>query len=814
MRRVVTVIVVMAATFFCFHISTIGIIVGNGGIGVIRKFSFNRLGLSLLLLMMGFAQAWAQTSLKDISVNYGMLRLDKGYSIIYDNSNEAAKLNEFRIKFYKDATFIDETVIEAFPLNGTITPYDLTHPIIGFNRAELSIISLHSGSIADFPSSAASIIALNEPKEIDPDKHKKTLPEPVNQPPLASDAFFQIEATSETVTRSLADQFSDPDNDPVTAVKITKAELPLSYAISTNGTLALAAPSITGTYEFPYIVKDSQGASASAEINITVVVPETMEADLVQYEHSVGQLLSKINEQKTKLETLGVDIPSLIDRREKLLTDNKALEKQLSDPKLSDLKNDLLELTKNLEASKKITSIEDDLVKTEDLNTRALALQSELETLKSQQAQNGLDVTSFQTKIDNFDDNLTNLRQEENILKEPTLLTALQMEKWEAQHHLIKQKIPSPSFNWALGILMLLALVGFVFWVVKTQLKFSPNRNLEAKKKKDSDRKDKAIISFPVTVVRAEGARFISEIKKYPEEMNNYDSQKGELDIPEPSGIIFPENPSFQSKEIASQQAVPGLWETIYDATGRIGLAQKGKPVGNEDCLGTALLVGPNYIMTNLHVFDRYYDRITEPEELIGVEFYGEVNSDKTEFYKISCDEIYILEERDAIILKLETAVNPTHRQSVKFSTKPPEAYVEDDIMIVGYPIKPNLEDLPPDQRDVFQDIKIFSVKRYSEGRIFSHQNDTDKDFIVETKTSGKYALNGYQPAISHDVSALPGNSGSPIFSKNTGDIIGLHFGDGRFKKYPANVGHTSQILAGFVTLVTSGQARNMIDDV
>jgi len=29
-----------------------------------------------------------------------------------------------------------------------------------------------------------------------------------------------------------------------------------------------------------------------------------------------------------------------------------------------------------------------------------------------------------------------------------------------------------------------------------------------------------------------------------------------------------------------------------------------------------------------------------EPEELVGIEFYGELNTDKTEFYKISNEEV------------------------------------------------------------------------------------------------------------------------------------------------------------------------------
>ena len=100
------------------------------------KFYKNKLIFSVLVLMISFSQSWAQSSLKELSVNYNELRLDKGYTILYDNPNETAKLNEFKIKFYRDETYIDETAVENFPSNGTIVTYRLTNSIIGFNNAK------------------------------------------------------------------------------------------------------------------------------------------------------------------------------------------------------------------------------------------------------------------------------------------------------------------------------------------------------------------------------------------------------------------------------------------------------------------------------------------------------------------------------------------------------------------------------------------------------------------------------------------------------------------------------------------------------
>jgi len=67
-----------------------------------RKFSNNWLVISLLMLMMNFSPAWAQTSLKDLSVNYNVLRLDEGYAILYDNPNERMRplLMKRRLKHF------------------------------------------------------------------------------------------------------------------------------------------------------------------------------------------------------------------------------------------------------------------------------------------------------------------------------------------------------------------------------------------------------------------------------------------------------------------------------------------------------------------------------------------------------------------------------------------------------------------------------------------------------------------------------------------------------------------------------------------
>ena len=789
--------------------------------GVIRKF-FNSIVISLLMLIMNFSYAWAQVSLKDISVNYTELRLDKGYSIIYDNPNAAAKLNEFKIKFYKDATFIDETRVETFPPNGTIVTYGLTNSVIGFNKAELSIISLHSGNIIDFPLSAASIIALIEPTEVKPTDSASTPAEPVNRPPLAKNTFFELGATVDTFTRSITDEYSDPDGDILTVIETSKAAPPLSYQLSNNGTLTLTAPSVTGTYTIPYEVQDPQGASASADINVAVVFPNAAASSLTQHIEAVEQLLSQIGDKKTETSNLPTMSQALIKRREDLLADSKSLESKASERKLLPLKTDIAELTTALELSKNATSVDELLNSLGDLNTESLDLQAQLQSLQSQSLEEGLDISNFKAELTSLAENLDILKNKENTLVVSSPLTLAQMEKWESQYQILKQKIPSPPLKWLPIALVVLALGALILWTLKKPLKPSPDAQTHPKKGDEKNNKKRPLMSFPVYVVSREGSGFTTKLKTYPDDMRDFNSDKGDFDISTSPGLIFPKNSSFQVIDKSVEKALPMSWEAAYDATGRIGLRQEGIPTVKDKSLGTGVLIHADYIMTNRHVFDKIVKRLRDKKDPVGIEFHAEMGSDKTDFYKISSagNDYYIFDERDAVILKLETPVDTSRRPAVTFSDNPPKPYSRDTIMVIGYPQKPRkISDLTREEREFFENIKLFDVKLVSEGDVFLHKDyDPDEDYLVETSTSGKYADNELQPAMCHRASTLRGNSGSPVVSKETGDVIGLHFGEGVFfsaqgdvEMGATNVAHSGQILAGFVTHVTSSDDRNMV---
>ena len=764
-----------------------------------KKFIFIKFIASLCLVFATSLTCWAQTSLKDFTVIYDKpYQIEDIYSIRYNNLEQPSKLNAFKIEFYApDNSKLSETT-ETFPLSSTNEIYSLSDSVVGFNSIKVSVISLHEGLISNFPSNLNSILALTQDNVI-PEPPEP----PSNTPPTVQNYNTEIDASTDTTNLNISSYYSDSDGDVVTVIPKSLNGDQFSYSLESNGNLIIKAPSITGTYNFPYEIKDSKGAKASAEVTINVNIPETLKTAIDEQVQSITQIISDLKNREIQIRALGPIPDETMLKLEALLAKNKALSATLTESKYSGIKADIDALTHELEEKQEVMP-HLILENVETTASQSLALKTQLQALNDMSAQAGVDITAFTLTLNTLKNDVAALKTQEDAILEAKLINLSQLEAWETSHQTLKDKLDPSIFSWAN---ILIALIGLTLFLAA--LYFIKIRSPKFRKKQKEDNKENhAVLPFNVYSIRQTPDGFTTEI------LENYDSNKSSSDTVEPSGFIFPENPSFQTLDKDIKTAMPDLWQAAYKATGRVGMAQMGVPIGKDDCLGTCILINPNYIITNRHVFETHYDRIMEPEELIGVEFFGELESAETEFHKISNQEVYILEERDAVILKLETTVDQNHRPYIKFSNKPPETYVDDDIIVIGYPVQPNLDDLTDAQLQVFEDIEIYSVKRFSTGHVFSHQYDTDGDFIVETKTSGEYSPDERQPAISYDASTLPGNSGSPVVSKNTGDVIGLHFGDGRFDQQPANVGHSGQILAGFVTYVTSGQALNMINKV
>lgn len=318
--------------------------------------------------------------------------------------------------------------------------------------------------------------------------------------------------------------------------------------------------------------------------------------------------------------------------------------------------------------------------------------------------------------------------------------------------------------------------------------------------------------SFPVHVLEPEGDKFLPVSKQYPEDMRNYDADKGKLIVEAVMGAVV----SGSSKLIATKgqiaSAIPAV-RKAYHAVGRVGEAQDGVAIGRDKSLGTAILIDENRIMTNRHVFDWNYERIDDPGDPVGVEFFGEKDSDASEFYELTTKDVVIIEEYDAVILTLAKSVPASKRKPIKFATHSPEHFDESEVYVIGYPAKP--APMTPEIEEAMDGDLVFGVKRFSEGKIYRHPQDTNLEYGIETHTSGNYSEQGWLLAICHQASTLPGNSGSAIISQATGELVGIHFGSDKFDRtlpsHPANVAHSGVFLSNSVTFITSNAFKNYL---
>jgi len=213
--------------------------------------------------------------------------------------------------------------------------------------------------------------------------------------------------------------------------------------------------------------------------------------------------------------------------------------------------------------------------------------------------------------------------------------------------------------------------------------------------------------------------------------------------------------------------------QPIYDAVGRIGYAQNGKPQGDDKTFGTGILIAPNKILTNHHVFDMAEDKLTNDFDT-GIEFFGERDSDKSDFVRIDKTVPPVpLKGFDALIFTLTQDVE--HRNPVELIDRPAEELKDLDVVVIGYPYKQFPDN---DVREATrEDDPIMGVKRYSEGNIFDHSYGRDKPYGVEAPVRPYIHRRRKIRAICHNASTLFGNSGSAVICKESGKLIALHFG-------------------------------------
>ena len=372
------------------------------------------------------------------------------------------------------------------------------------------------------------------------------------------------------------------------------------------------------------------------------------------------------------------------------------------------------------------------------------------------------------------------------------------------------------------GGLSLLTLGGIVGYLMRRKTTLKPKSAPHQIKKLKPEDTNSEIASYPIYIIEAKDSLpnnntfdITPALKRYPQDMRDYDKGNNALPIEITKGLIV----SGSSKLVAGQSNIStnvlGI-KQAYNAVGRVGLAQDGPAIGADPSYGTAILIAKDRVITNRHVLDSTYKRIADETDPFGIEFFGEKDSDATEFYELTLDEAVIIEEYDAAILKLKKAVPENLRQPIAFTNKLPEEWDNEDIYVIGYPADP--AGYTDEIRAVIGEDLVFGVKRYSSGNIFRHPQDTDDIYGIETIVNGeRYSEKGWLHAICHQASTLPGNSGSAVISQKSGELLGLHFGADNFdrhetlEEYPANVAHEGRFLSHCVTYITSEAFKNFL---
>ena len=138
----------------------------------------------------------------------------------------------------------------------------------------------------------------------------------------------------------------------------------------------------------------------------------------------------------------------------------------------------------------------------------------------------------------------------------------------------------------------------------------------------------------------------------------------------------------------------------------------------------------------------------------------------------------YLADDLAADMALLRVAASPFEITPLPLADE--EAQTGDIIALIGYPAYDSRNDAN-DQARYFRD--LYDVKRMAPGKVMQ-------------------ALSG-QTTLTHDATTLGGNSGSPVFSLETGAVVGLHFsGEYGIQNTAVGVATIKKVLAGSTTSV------------
>ncbi|MBX3434147.1 MAG: DNA/RNA non-specific endonuclease [Pirellulales bacterium] len=259
--------------------------------------------------------------------------------------------------------------------------------------------------------------------------------------------------------------------------------------------------------------------------------------------------------------------------------------------------------------------------------------------------------------------------------------------------------------------------------------------------------------------------------------------------IPDKRPVAFIRDSKFADFQMADWRllnaaAVRGRLEPLFPSIGRVELPNSPEiPYG-----GTAFVVGPNLLMTNRHVARLFADgvgaRVTYHAGGSAVDFAREDVAPPRPPAPIQVIDVVMIHPYWDMAL-LKTANLSASAKPLPLSTVGPDAFIDKDVVVVGYPARDYRNDLAV-QDQIFE--SKYGVKRLQPGKARRRTRTRSFGNLVEV--------------LVHDSSTLGGNSGSAIIDVATGTVIGLHFA-GEYLK--ANYAVSTYDLAQDARVVDAG---------
>ncbi len=200
------------------------------------------------------------------------------------------------------------------------------------------------------------------------------------------------------------------------------------------------------------------------------------------------------------------------------------------------------------------------------------------------------------------------------------------------------------------------------------------------------------------------------------------------------------------------QHAIPGVGCLALSGT------------GPEAYVGTAFLVGPQLVMTNRHVAERFATGLGErglhfkPNLAPTIDFQREEIPTPPEYFSI--DQVVMIHPYwDMALLHCRDPL--PKRPQLTLSIEDPKTLVDREIVVIGYPAADADRNSLELQQNIFG--TRLGCKRLQPGILRSRQPIRHYGSDIS--------------ALTHDASTLGGNSGSAVLDVWSGHVVGLHFG-------------------------------------